>query len=90
MRNANAPYEVGNRVRLQELYGWTYTGLQGKPGVDAHAVRRYVKGDWVLEIRAHEDQRRIASVVSIRTREQDAQWWAAKRSRGSGSERTVK
>lgn len=90
MSNANTPYEVGHRVHLQELYGWTYTGLEGKPGIDTHAVRRYVKGDWVLEIRAHTDQRRSAAVVSIRTREQDTQWWAAERSRRTRSAHKVK
>jgi len=79
--SASAPYEVGQRVRPQELYGWTYTGLQGKPGIDADSVRRYVKGDWVMQIRAHADQGRSAAVVSIRTRAEDAQWWATERRR---------
>ena len=78
---SDAPYEVGQFVRPQELYSWTYTGLQGKPGIDVDSVRRYVKGDWVLQIRAHSDQRRSAAVVSIRTSAQDAQWWTAERSR---------
>lgn len=75
-----APYELGQLVRPQELYGWTYTGLQGKPG-GAESVRRYVKGDWVLQVRAHSDPRRNAAVVSIRTREQDSQWWTTERTR---------
>ena len=78
--SASAPYQVGQRVLPQELYGWTYTGLQGKPG-DADSVRRYTKGDWVMQIRAHANQSRSAAVVSIRTREQDAQWWLAERRR---------
>jgi hypothetical protein len=82
---ADAPYEVGQLVRSQELYSWTYTGLQGKPGIDADSVRRYAKGDWVLQIRAHANQGRSAAVVSIRTREQDAQWWTAERRRVSRS-----
>jgi len=77
---ADAPYEVGQLMHPQELFSWTYTGLQGKPG-DADSVRRYVKGDWVLQVRAHADQRRSATIISIRTREQDAQWWRAWRSR---------
>jgi len=83
----DAPYEAGQLVRPQELYSWTYTGLQGTPG-DADSVRRYVKGDWVLQVRAHADQRRSATIISIRTREQDAQWWTARRSRlGQGEGR---
>ncbi|HET6470205.1 MAG TPA: hypothetical protein VFG38_00090 [Pseudomonadales bacterium] len=77
---AAAPYEVGQLVRPHELYGWTYTGLQGKPGA-AESVRRYVKGDWVLQVRAHSDPRRNAAVVSIRTCAQDSQWWSVERTR---------
>jgi hypothetical protein len=87
---SDVPYAVGQQVRPQELYGWTYTGLQGRPGVDAHSVRRYVKGDWVLQVRAHTDQRRSATVISIRTREQDAQWWTDERSRIRRSAHRVK
>ena len=48
-----APYEVGDRVNQNELTSWVYTGLSGRPGKDKHAVRRYKKGMWVLEILAH-------------------------------------
>jgi hypothetical protein len=87
---ADAPYAVGQRVRAQELYSWTYTGLQGKPGIDLDSVRRYVKGDWVLQVRAHADQSRNAAVVTIRTRAQDAQWWIDERSRLGRSAHRVK
>ena len=55
--------------------GWTYTGLTGTPDVDPAAVRRFSKGDWILELRAHGNRNRASSVMSIRTIEQDRHWW---------------
>ena len=48
-----APFEIGDRVGQNELASWNYTGLSGKPGKDKHAVRRFKKGMWVLEVQAH-------------------------------------
>ncbi len=76
-----APFEVGERIRPNQLVGWTYTGLKGKPDEDPDSVRRYQKGAWVLEIRAFADQSRLARIVAIRTREEDAVWWQNERQR---------
>lgn len=73
------PFHVGERIRLEELIGWTFTGVSGRPGKDVDSVRRYTKGDWVMEIQALADRKRRAPVVAIRTREQDDEWWRDER-----------
>ena len=76
-RNAmtGPPFQVGDRVDPGQLVSWVYTGLSGKPGKDKDAVRRYKKGIWVLEIRAHELASRTSRVVSIRNSEEDEIYW---------------
>jgi hypothetical protein len=76
---ASTPFDVGDRVLPEELVGWTFTGLSGKPGKDSNAVRRFTRGDWVLEIRALEQRKRRTTVVAIRTRAQDEEWWRDQR-----------
>jgi hypothetical protein len=76
-----APFEVGERVHASDLGAWTYTGLSGKPGKDKHAVRRFKKGIWVLEVYAHEDPSRASRVASIRTAAEDALHWQETRQR---------
>ena len=76
-----APFEVGERVERDQLITWQYAGLTGKPGRDAHAVRRFRKGDWVLELRAHKDPVASARVVSIRTLADDDEYWSETRKR---------
>jgi len=73
------PFQIGDRVRPTQLHGWTYTGLTGKPDIDSSAVRRYTNGWWLLEVRAYQNRTRLASVVSIRTPDEDKQWWSDKR-----------
>jgi len=77
------PFKAGERVRPTDLIGWSYTGLTGKPDADPKAVRRYRKGDWVLELRAFSDWRTPARVVSCRTIQEDQRWWrdASRRAR---------
>ena len=77
----DAPFEVGQRVAPSQLLTWTYAGLTGKPGRDKHAVRRFTKGHWTLEMQAHENRRANARVVSIRTLEEDANHWQETRDR---------
>ena len=77
-----APFSAGDKVRPNDLVGWTYTGLQGKPDKERDAVRRYRKGQWVLEIRAHSDRSRLARVMSVRTIAQDQAYWSDRRQRG--------
>ena len=72
---AAPPFHVGQRLRQADLVGWTYTGLTGTPDVDPAAVRRFSKGDWILELRAYGNRNRASSVMSIRTIEQDRHWW---------------
>ncbi len=81
MSNGNSPFKAGDRVRPSELLGWACTGLTGKPDVDPKAVRRYRKGDWVLELTAYNDWRIAARVVSCRTVQEDQQWWRNARTR---------
>ena len=73
----SAPFELGERVLPGELFGWEYTGLSGRPGATG-ATRRYVKGEWVLELLAQADRKRITKVVTIRTLSEDKRWWAEK------------
>lgn len=77
--NSIPPFELGERVLPDDLIGWVYTGLFGKPG-EPDASRRYVKGIWVLELIAHIDRKRSTRVVTIRTQSEDKQWWAEKAS----------
>ena len=76
-----SPFSVGDKVRPKELIGWIYTGLQGIPDKERDAVRRYRKGQWVMEVRAHSDRYRFARVMSIRTIAQDAAYWSDQRQR---------
>jgi hypothetical protein len=64
-----------------ELVGWAYTGLSGTPDEDPEALRRYRKGDWVLELRAFSDRGRRTRVISIRTVQEDQRWWREARVR---------
>jgi hypothetical protein len=75
------PFEVGERVHPDQLTSWEYRGVTGKPGRDTHAARRFVKGDWVLELRAHKDPAARTKVLSIRTQHQDATYWSETRQR---------
>ena len=76
-----APYEVGDRINQNELTSWVYTGLSGRPGKDKHAVRRYKRGMWVLEVRAHTRPDRPSRVVSIRSSDADELFWSETRDR---------
>lgn len=74
------PFELGGRVRPNDLIGWVYTGLSGRPG-ESGAARRYVKGQWVLEVAALADRKRSARIVALRTQTDDEHWWAEKAAR---------
>ena len=76
-----APFSVGERVNREQLRTWEYVGLSGKPGIDKHSVRRFKKGDWTLEVRAHKDPLSPTRVVSIRTLAEDDQIWSETRTR---------
>jgi hypothetical protein len=76
-----APFEVGDRIDQNELATWVYTGLSGKPGVDKHAVRRFKKGMWVLEVRAHVRPEKPSRVVAIRSADEDELFWSETRDR---------
>jgi hypothetical protein len=76
-----APYEIGDRIDQSQLTSWVYTGLSGKPGEGQHAVRRFKKGMWILEIHAHENPRRSSRVVSIRSSDADEHFWSETRDR---------
>lgn len=76
-----APFKVGQRIRPEDLATWQYAGLSGIPGRDKHAVRRFTKGDWSMEVRALINRSKLTSVVSIRTSEQDAMYWQETRER---------
>ena len=76
-----APFEIGDRVDQNELTSWIYTGLSGKPGRDKHAVRRFKKGMWVLEVHAHVRPDEISRVVSIRSSDADEEFWSETRDR---------
>lgn len=77
----DAPFKVGDRLGSDQLIGWSYKGITGKPGVDAYAARRFEKGVWLLEVRAHKNTQARTQVLSIRTQDQDARHWADTRSR---------
>jgi hypothetical protein len=76
-----APFSTGQRLHPDQLHSWEYVGLSGMPGRDKHSVRRFKKGDWVLEMHAHKDPRAVSRVVSIRTIAEDADLWAETRTR---------
>jgi len=76
-----APFEIGERIHPDQLQTWVYAGLTGKPGRDKHAVRRFTKGDWTMEVRAHKDPRTPSRVVSIRTLAEDDEYWVETRMR---------
>jgi hypothetical protein len=76
-----APYEVGDFIEQNELATWIYTGLSGKPGRDKHAVRRFKKGMWVLEVHAHTRPDRRSRVASIRSADADDLFWSETRDR---------
>ncbi len=75
------PFEVGEQVTPDQLLSWEYKGVTGKPGRDKHSVRRFKKGEWVLEVRAHKDPAARTRVLSIRTQSQDAVHWLETRQR---------
>lgn len=75
------PFEVGERVSPRDLISWVYTGLSGRPGKDKGAVRRFKKGSWVLEVRAHINPAQTSRVVSIRSSEADTMHWQETRQR---------
>ena len=79
MENA-PPFDVGERVHRNQLLSWKYTGLSGKPGAKK-AVRRFKKGQWVVEVYAHVDPTQASRVVSVRTAEQDRIHWTETRQR---------
>ena len=74
-----SPFQVGDRVSSADLATWSYVGLSGRPDVDRNAVRRYTKGQWVLEVRALSDRNRPSRVMSVRTSGEDADWWQDQR-----------
>jgi hypothetical protein len=74
------PFRVGEWVTPAVLAGWTYSGLAGRPDAPS-SVRRYRRGDWVLEVRARSNSALNARIVAIRTKEEDELWWADERRR---------
>ena len=86
----DAPFRVGERIRSDQLVTWNYLGLSGRPGHDRLAVRRYRKGDWVLEIRANLNVRAPSVVTSIRTSLEDDAFWKETRARLMRNQRPVK
>ena len=76
-----APFEIGDRVEPDQLRTWKYVGLRERPGRDKHSVRRFKKGDWRLDVRAHKDPHSPLRVVSIRTLVEDDQHWTETRAR---------
>lgn len=75
------PFKTGERVHPDQLQTWEYVGLSGMPGRDKHSVRRFKKGDWTLEVRAHKNPRSPSRVASIRTLSEDDDYWAETRTR---------
>ena len=75
------PFRIGERIRPDQLATWNYIGLSGRPGRDRHAVRRYRKGDWVLEIHATLSFKNPSFVTSIRTAAEDDAFWKETRQR---------
>ena len=69
-----APFEVGDRVAPDRLFGWSYVGLRGLAD-QPDASRRYTKGVWVLQLRAYANKSRPARILSLRTESEDKQWW---------------
>ncbi len=76
-----APFTIGERVRPSQITTWEYLGLSGTPGLDKQSVRRFKKGEWILELYAHESPRATTRVVSIRTLAEDDQHWSETRAR---------
>ena len=76
-----APFAIGERVHPDQLQTWEYVGLSGKPGRDKHSVRRFKRGDWILEVQAHKNPNPSSRVASIRTLAEDDQYWAETRTR---------
>jgi DNA-binding transcriptional MerR regulator len=74
-------FEIGEQVHPDQLRTWEYVGLSRKPGVDKSSIRRFRKGDWILEVRALKDPYALSRVVSIRTLEKDPDLWAETRMR---------
>jgi hypothetical protein len=74
------PFLIGDWVVPKTLIGWSYSGLAGRPD-DPSAVRRYRKGDWVLELSARSNVALRARVVAIRTTLEDDAWWSDERRR---------
>lgn len=76
-----APFKVGEKLRPDQLLSWQYAGLTGKPGVDKHAVRRFTKGEWTMEVCALQARNTPTRVVSIRTLGDDVIHWQETRQR---------
>lgn len=74
------PFEVGDRIAADDLVGWEYKGLSGKPGSD-EGRRRFAKGDWILEVQAMVNPKARTRVMAIRTREADNVHWQETRER---------
>ena len=74
------PFEVGEKVTADQLVGWDYKGLSGKPGAKG-ASRRFGKGHWILEVCAHVNPRARTHVMAIRTLAADATHWRETRER---------
>ena len=75
-----APFGVGDRISADHLIDWEYRGLSGKPGQEG-ARRRFVKGQWVLEVRAMANPKARTRVTSIRTQDADEIHWQETRER---------
>ena len=76
-----APFKIGETVTPDQLLTWNYAGLTGKPGVDKHALRRFTKGIWTVEVIAHKKRDLPTRVVSVRTVDEDQTYWSTTRQR---------
>ena len=76
----NTPFEVGDRITADDLVGWDYKGLSGKPGSD-EGRRRFAKGAWILEVQAMVNPKARTRVTAIRTVEAENVHWQETRER---------
>ena len=76
----NTPFEVGDRISTDDLVGWEYKGLSGKPGSD-EARRRFARGGWILEVHAMSNPKSRTRVTAIRTLDADRIHWQETRER---------
>ena len=76
-----APFEIGDEVTPDQLLTWKYAGLTEKPGVDKHAVQRFTKGIWTVEVVAHNKRDLPTRVVSVWTVDEDQIYWSTTRQR---------